>query len=273
TIHADGGNMCAKYGSEFFKSTGDEAGVGGGVKSGTFIKEATWITYSFDVKLEGKGACRLTDKMFHNHQNTVNAAGLLQKILELMKTNLEKGCAALLEHIKNLIGEGVTGKVNGIRGLAERFSQQIFGGGLGSAGAPNAPFDRGPNPQLGFSKGSNSWMRHNKEISTQQNNLKKSLDEYDDKCKGGPPPPANAREWANKPLPQPADWKGPQWVAPRTQSSGWGSKLLKGTLIVGAGILAVGTVAAAIIPFDGPFGEAALGTGTAAAWSAAMAIP
>ncbi len=78
TIHADGGNMCAKYGSEFFKSTGDEAGVGGGVKSGTFIKEATWITYSFDVKLEGKGACRLTDKMFHNHQNTVNAAGEMQ---------------------------------------------------------------------------------------------------------------------------------------------------------------------------------------------------
>lgn len=75
SVHADGGNMCAKYGSEFSKSTGDEPGTIGGVKSGTFIKEATWISYSFNVKLEGKGACRLTDKMFHNHQNTVNAAG------------------------------------------------------------------------------------------------------------------------------------------------------------------------------------------------------
>ena len=27
------------------------------------------------MKLEGKGACRLTDKMFHNHQNTVNIGG------------------------------------------------------------------------------------------------------------------------------------------------------------------------------------------------------
>src|ERR1039457_6893871 len=81
TVEADGGNMCAIYGSEFSKSTGDEPGTAGGVTSATFIKEATWITYSFDVKLEGKGACRLTDKMFHNHQNTVNMAGLLQQPL------------------------------------------------------------------------------------------------------------------------------------------------------------------------------------------------
>jgi hypothetical protein len=78
TVKADGGMMCANYGSEFFKSTGDEPGVVGGVVSSTFIKEATWITFSFDVKLQGKAACRLTDKMFHNHQNTVNASGLLQ---------------------------------------------------------------------------------------------------------------------------------------------------------------------------------------------------
>ena len=78
TVTADGGNKCANYGSEFSKSTGDEPGTLGGVKSGTFMKEATWITHSFDVKLEGKGACRLTDKMFHNQQNTVNMGGLLQ---------------------------------------------------------------------------------------------------------------------------------------------------------------------------------------------------
>ena len=78
TVKADGGNMCAKYGSEFCRSTGDEPGVTGGVTSSVNMKEASWITFSFDVKLEGKGACRLTDKMFHNKRNTVNMAGELQ---------------------------------------------------------------------------------------------------------------------------------------------------------------------------------------------------
>jgi hypothetical protein len=78
TVSADGGNMCANYGSEFRVSTGDEPGTAGGIKSGVFTKAATWITYSFDVKLEGKGACRLSDKMFHNATNTVNAAGELE---------------------------------------------------------------------------------------------------------------------------------------------------------------------------------------------------
>jgi hypothetical protein len=83
TVKADGGNMCANHGSEFSRSTGDEAGVGGGVISGVFTKEATWISFSFDVKLEGKGACRLTDKMFMNHSNTVCLAGLIQQMLTL----------------------------------------------------------------------------------------------------------------------------------------------------------------------------------------------
>ena len=51
SVEVDGGNMAANYGSEFSKSSGDEAGTVGGVTSNTFIKEATWITYSFDVKL------------------------------------------------------------------------------------------------------------------------------------------------------------------------------------------------------------------------------
>ncbi|MBK9259436.1 MAG: DUF4150 domain-containing protein [Polyangiaceae bacterium] len=85
TVVADGGNMCANYGSEFSKSTGDEAGSIGGVKSGTFIKEATWLTFSFNVRIEGKAACRLTDKMYHNHQNTVNASGLIQRVLATQK--------------------------------------------------------------------------------------------------------------------------------------------------------------------------------------------
>jgi hypothetical protein len=42
------------------------------------MKESTWILYSFDVKMDGKNACRLTDKKFQNHENTVDLAGLFQ---------------------------------------------------------------------------------------------------------------------------------------------------------------------------------------------------
>ena len=78
TVFADGGNMCAHAPSEFATSVGDEPGSLGGVSSGTFMKESTWIMYSFDVKLEGEGACRLTDKKFQNHKNTVDMAGMSQ---------------------------------------------------------------------------------------------------------------------------------------------------------------------------------------------------
>jgi len=48
------------------------------VKSSTNMKEATWILYSFDVKIEGKNACRLSDKMMMNHGNTACLAGVRQ---------------------------------------------------------------------------------------------------------------------------------------------------------------------------------------------------
>jgi hypothetical protein len=78
TVKADGGMMIAVKGSEFSLSNGDNAGVAGGVKSSTFMKESTWILYSFDVKMDGKNACRLTDKKFQNHENTVDMAGTIQ---------------------------------------------------------------------------------------------------------------------------------------------------------------------------------------------------
>ena len=70
--------MAANKGSKFSLSNGDNAGVAGGVKSSTFMKEATWILYSFDVKMDGKNAARLTDKMFHNSENAANLAGEFQ---------------------------------------------------------------------------------------------------------------------------------------------------------------------------------------------------
>ena len=81
------GNMIAIKGSEYSMSSGDEPGTVGGVTSSTFKKEATWITYSFDVKMDGANACRHTDKMFHNHKNTANLAG-----------NLDPAVAASAEH-------------------------------------------------------------------------------------------------------------------------------------------------------------------------------
>jgi hypothetical protein len=77
TVKVDGGMMAAVKGSEFSVSSGDEPGTVGGVKSNTSMKEATWILFSFDVKLDGKEACRFTDKMFHNHENTVNMGGVV----------------------------------------------------------------------------------------------------------------------------------------------------------------------------------------------------
>lgn len=69
--------MAAVKGSKFSLSNGDNAGVAGGLKSSTFMKEATWILYSFDVKLQKKNAGRLTDKMFHNAENAANLSGAM----------------------------------------------------------------------------------------------------------------------------------------------------------------------------------------------------
>ncbi|MER8528445.1 DUF4150 domain-containing protein [Mesorhizobium sp. M0494] len=75
TVFAKGGKMIAIKGSQYGMSTGDEPGTVGGVKSNVFKKATDWITYSFDVKMDGKNACRHTDKKFHNDKNTVNLAG------------------------------------------------------------------------------------------------------------------------------------------------------------------------------------------------------
>lgn len=71
------GKMIAVKGSHYSTSNGDEAGTAGGVKSGVNMKATDWITYSFDVKMDGKNACRHTDKKFHNNKNTVDLAGNL----------------------------------------------------------------------------------------------------------------------------------------------------------------------------------------------------
>lgn len=73
--------MAANKGSEFSISNGDNAGTVGGIKSNVFMKEATWLLYSFDVKMDGKNTCRLTDPMYHNHENAVNLAGYIGPVV------------------------------------------------------------------------------------------------------------------------------------------------------------------------------------------------
>lgn len=74
--------MIAIVGSQFARSVFDEPGAMGGIISGTNMAETDWISHSFDVFFEKKPACRLTDKLFMNHRNTVNMSGLCQNPLK-----------------------------------------------------------------------------------------------------------------------------------------------------------------------------------------------
>ncbi len=80
-VVADGGNSIAVRGSRFAVSSGDEAGTLGGVVSRVHGAESSFLSWSLDVKIEGRNACRLTDKMLHNGANTLNCSGVTQPAL------------------------------------------------------------------------------------------------------------------------------------------------------------------------------------------------
>ena len=63
------GQPAAVRGCNYAISTGDEAGSVGGIISGKIKGKAEFILYSFDVKIEGKNACRMGDMMTHNDKN------------------------------------------------------------------------------------------------------------------------------------------------------------------------------------------------------------
>lgn len=75
TVFSHGGAMNGLKGSRFAKSTGDQPGSAGGVKSGTHLHEATWLSWSPNVFMEGRPVTRLTDKMLLNKGNTLSAGG------------------------------------------------------------------------------------------------------------------------------------------------------------------------------------------------------
>jgi hypothetical protein len=63
------GQMPMVKGATYMMSAGDEAGSVGGVMSGVFKGECEFMMYSFDIKIDGKNACRLGDPLFHNKKN------------------------------------------------------------------------------------------------------------------------------------------------------------------------------------------------------------
>jgi hypothetical protein len=63
------GQMPMVKGAKYSKSSGDEPGTIGGILSSTNRSECEFMMYSFDVKFEGKNACRMGDPLFHNKKN------------------------------------------------------------------------------------------------------------------------------------------------------------------------------------------------------------
>jgi hypothetical protein len=111
TVFADGGNMIAIQGSQLARSSGDEAGVSGGVTSGVNMSHTDWMTWSMDVLMDGSNVCRLSDKQFHNQHNTVNMGGQMEKPLPQGVADDELAflcklmCACLAGPESNTIGQ------------------------------------------------------------------------------------------------------------------------------------------------------------------------
>jgi hypothetical protein len=112
TVKVDGGNMAAIKGSKFAMSSGDEPGSIGGVKSNTFKQASSWITYSFDVKLDGQNACRFSDKKFQNNENTADAAGVIPLVVQVLVDDVKMKCGEMNQY-------GEQQKVSG-RGKSDR---------------------------------------------------------------------------------------------------------------------------------------------------------
>lgn len=66
-----GGNPTIIENSKIGKTTGDEAGTGGGVTSGSTKGKVDFIGFSKTVKAEGGGIVRLGDTTKQNNQNAV----------------------------------------------------------------------------------------------------------------------------------------------------------------------------------------------------------
>ncbi|WP_206958114.1 DUF4150 domain-containing protein [Trinickia acidisoli] len=146
SVLADGGNMIAIDGSQFSKSVFDEGGSMGGVVSGTHLAETDWITHSFDVFINKKPACRLTDKLFMNHRNTVNMAGLKQRDLPKKDQDFfDELCRMACECLNELKGKMSPGQTyqDCVR---RKIDEKYYDGRYPKSDSPmwrEVPYDRG----------------------------------------------------------------------------------------------------------------------------------
>ena len=70
TVTTDGVMPMVKQ-AKYARSTGEEPGRLGGVISGVNQSECEFLSYSFDVKFEGRNVCRLGDTLWHNRKNVL----------------------------------------------------------------------------------------------------------------------------------------------------------------------------------------------------------
>lgn len=73
TVKMDGNEIMLK-GANLKMSTGDEAGAAMGVASNKIKGKAEFVNYSFDVKIDGKNVCRLSDPTQQNMGSANTAA-------------------------------------------------------------------------------------------------------------------------------------------------------------------------------------------------------
>jgi uncharacterized Zn-binding protein involved in type VI secretion len=155
TVKVEGKKMAAIKGSEFSRCTGDEPGTAGGVKSSTNMKEATWILYSFDVKLDGKNACRLSDKMMMNHGNTVCLAGENDASVSGDDYDCDEGANKIESLLcRNKHEHGGSGD----HGYLMRFAEQMCG-------------KEGP--------GTDSFKKHQEQLEATRKGLLKEIDAFE----------------------------------------------------------------------------------------------
>ncbi|MCH9683094.1 MAG: DUF4150 domain-containing protein [Deltaproteobacteria bacterium] len=177
TVFADGGHSCANKGSEFAVSIGDEPGTAGGVKSGTHQKESTWITYSPDVFIEGQNACRLTDKKFQNHGNTVDMGGVVQPPVQPPE---DPKCAKLYQQIHDLLYRQrpeTKGFPSGVKGLAFRWDEYANNPGGWSAAKSKTHMDEYLKQQ-GTLKEKLQQFRNKKKRDCDDDDLPPGADQY-----------------------------------------------------------------------------------------------
>ncbi len=68
-VECDGNPICLSD-SNLSKSNGDEAGASGGLVSGKIQGKAEFLTYAFDVQIEGSNVPRAMDTLLQNDKNT-----------------------------------------------------------------------------------------------------------------------------------------------------------------------------------------------------------